>query len=87
MNLATYRTGCPLFPISPRNSAAAIAHLLKKAQVNHVLVGRESAMQEVYAEAVNILKASGSNFEPGSLTLVLGRLGIACLWRHGGQLR
>lgn len=66
MDCAVFRTGYPLFPISPRNSAAAIAHLLKKAEVDHVLLGREPAMQDVYAEAVKILKASGDTIPSDS---------------------
>ncbi|GJE93572.1 acetyl-CoA synthetase-like protein [Phanerochaete sordida] len=74
MNLAAYRTGTPLFPISPRNSAAAIAHLLKKAQVDYVFLGREPAMQEVYAEAIKILQAEGQSIPPDSPMLFFDEL-------------
>ena len=59
MNLAVYRTSHTLFPISTRNSAAAVAHLLQAAAVDHVLLGREPAMRELYAAAVDLLKSAG----------------------------
>ena len=61
MTLAIMRNGLPVFPISPRNSAIALAHLLKKAEVHHVLVGHEPAMQKLVASAFKILK---ENNEP-----------------------
>ena len=56
MTLAIMRIGLPVFPISPRNSAAALAHLLKKAGVGHILIGQEPAMQKLVASAFKILK-------------------------------
>ncbi|KAH9841045.1 uncharacterized protein C8Q71DRAFT_742955, partial [Rhodofomes roseus] len=43
------------FPISPRNSPLAVARLINKAGVSHVLVGREQAMQDLVNEALAIL--------------------------------
>ncbi|EKM51198.1 uncharacterized protein PHACADRAFT_103930 [Phanerochaete carnosa HHB-10118-sp] len=66
MDLALFRTGYVPFLISSRNSAAAIAHLLKKVKVDHVLLGREPVMQDVYAEAVKIMKAGGETIPSDS---------------------
>lgn len=38
-------TGHTIFPVSPRNSPVAIAHLLRKTGVTHLLIGREPAFQ------------------------------------------
>lgn len=58
MHIAIMRAGLPVFPISPRNSAIALAQLLKNADVGHVLVGGEPAMQELVASAFQFLKES-----------------------------
>ncbi|KAJ8094466.1 hypothetical protein PM082_010900 [Marasmius tenuissimus] len=44
------------FPISPRNSAAAVAHLLGSVGVDHVLVGHETAMQDLIRESLTKFK-------------------------------
>lgn len=49
------RANCIAFPISPRNSATAVAHLLKKVSVKHLLVGREQAMTDLANKAFEIL--------------------------------
>ncbi|KAK0461856.1 uncharacterized protein EV420DRAFT_1477578 [Desarmillaria tabescens] len=51
------RANCVVFPISPRNSAPAVAHLLYEVRVEHVLVGRDESMQVVSHEALDILKS------------------------------
>lgn len=51
-----FRTGYTAFPVSPRNSPAAVAHLLRKANVSHVLVGPESALQGLIATSLSLLK-------------------------------
>ncbi|KLO13764.1 acetyl-CoA synthetase-like protein [Schizopora paradoxa] len=46
------RAGYVAFPISTRNSAAAIEHLLNKIQVTHMLVGREHALQSLASDSL-----------------------------------
>lgn len=50
-----FRTGFTALPISPRNSPAAVAHLLRKANVAHVLVGPENALQGLIASSLALL--------------------------------
>lgn len=54
------RSGMTAFPISPRNSPAAIAHLLAKTEASHIFVGPESALQNLAASALGHLDASGT---------------------------
>lgn len=54
------RSGMTAFPISPRNSPAAIAHLLAKTEASHIFVGPESALQNLAASAFGHLDASGT---------------------------
>ncbi|KAJ6555930.1 hypothetical protein B0H19DRAFT_1210704 [Mycena capillaripes] len=51
-----FRANYVVFPISPRNSFPAIAHLLDKVGVKHLLIGHESSMQELAVAALDILK-------------------------------
>ncbi|KAJ7648213.1 hypothetical protein DFH06DRAFT_1050166 [Mycena polygramma] len=44
------------FPISPRNSPLAVAHLISQAGVSHVLIGHEAAMVQLMEGAVALLK-------------------------------
>jgi acyl-CoA synthetase (AMP-forming)/AMP-acid ligase II len=53
--LSAQRADCILFVISPRNSPAAVAHLLDKVKVDHLLVGREPSMQILVKEALELL--------------------------------
>ncbi|KAF8878687.1 hypothetical protein CPB84DRAFT_1793984, partial [Gymnopilus junonius] len=57
MIMSIMRAGYVAFPISPRNSPAAVAHLINKVSVKHVFVGREQAMIDLGKEALAILKA------------------------------
>lgn len=50
------RAKCAVFPISVRNSAPAVAHLLTKTNVAHLLVGPEGPYQQLAADALKILK-------------------------------
>ncbi|TFY63805.1 hypothetical protein EVG20_g6168 [Dentipellis fragilis] len=43
------------FPISTRNSPAAIAHLIGKTGVGHILVGVEESLHNLVSEALNLL--------------------------------
>lgn len=50
------RAGYAVFPISTRNSPAAVAHLLQKADVAHVLVGHESALQALITDSLALIQ-------------------------------
>ena len=52
------RTGLAAFPISTRNSPAAVAHLLQKTRAPYLLVGPEPAYQELVAHALELLKGT-----------------------------
>ena len=53
------RANCVLFPISPRNSPAAVAHLLAETNVQHLLVGPEPVMQKLADSAFDVLTDQG----------------------------
>ncbi|KAI0070275.1 acetyl-CoA synthetase-like protein [Panus rudis PR-1116 ss-1] len=53
------RAGHVVFPISPRNSAQAVAHLLSKTDAGQVFVGPETSMKDLAAAALEILRDSG----------------------------
>lgn len=57
MVAAISRANCIPFPLSPRNSPKAIAHLLAKANVRHVFLGREQAMSDLARDAFEIIKS------------------------------
>ncbi|KAJ7193924.1 hypothetical protein GGX14DRAFT_378403 [Mycena pura] len=44
------------FPISPRNSPSAVAYLISKAGVSHLLIGHEPAMARLAEDAVRVLQ-------------------------------
>lgn len=50
------RAGYSAFPISPRNSPAAVAHLLQKVKVAHVLVGSERAFRALISESLALIE-------------------------------
>ena len=50
------RAGYTVFPISPRNSPAAVAHLLKKAQVTHVLIDAQDALKTLFTKSIEFLE-------------------------------
>ncbi|KAK7470239.1 hypothetical protein VKT23_001674 [Stygiomarasmius scandens] len=54
--LAIMRANCIPFPISPRNSPQAVAHLINKVGVAHVLVGYDQKMQQLMERATEFLK-------------------------------
>ncbi|KAJ7046114.1 hypothetical protein C8F04DRAFT_1322704 [Mycena alexandri] len=56
--ISCMRANYAIFPISPRNSPAAVAHLISKAGVKHVLIGHEPSILELMTAALNILKES-----------------------------
>lgn len=49
------RAGHTAFPISPRNSPAAIAHLVKTAKVSHLVVGQEKNFQALVEASVALM--------------------------------
>ncbi|KAJ7216008.1 hypothetical protein GGX14DRAFT_442668 [Mycena pura] len=51
----TLRAGCPVFPLSTRNSEAAIAHLITESGVNYLLVSQDAHMQNIARKANDIL--------------------------------
>ncbi|EIN04867.1 acetyl-CoA synthetase-like protein [Punctularia strigosozonata HHB-11173 SS5] len=53
--LGIMRAGCTVFPISPRNSPLALAHLLSTAGVDHVLLGFESAFSQLATAATSLM--------------------------------
>lgn len=48
------RAGYRPFPISPRNSPAAVAHLLSKTNSKFVFVSHDAAMQDLYAASLKL---------------------------------
>ncbi|KAJ7935114.1 hypothetical protein B0H13DRAFT_1949732 [Mycena leptocephala] len=53
----TLRAGCPVFPLSTRNSEAAIAHLITESGVNYLLVSQDTHMQDIARKANDILQS------------------------------
>lgn len=52
------RTGYIGFPISPCNSPATVAHLIKSVSVHYVLVGRDKSIVDIANRALKVLKAN-----------------------------
>ncbi|KAH8116797.1 hypothetical protein DFH11DRAFT_1687657 [Phellopilus nigrolimitatus] len=59
------RAGFTVFAISPRNSPAAVAHLLRKTKTAHVLVGSEQALQSLAKASFKLLDDAG-DAKPGA---------------------
>jgi len=60
------RAGFSVFPISPRNSPEAVAHLLKKTGSNYLLVGGELMLQKLANTALELLRGEGHPEIPSS---------------------
>ncbi|KAI5119729.1 hypothetical protein M0805_008659 [Coniferiporia weirii] len=56
---AISRAGLIAFPISPRNSPTAVAHLIKRAKVTHVLVGHEQASRRLLELSLGLMNDPG----------------------------
>lgn len=56
------RAGYSAFPISTRNSPAAVAHLLQKVNAAHVLVGTERALQTLISESLALIEGEAKPF-------------------------
>ena len=59
VNLSVLRTGATLFPISTRNSAPAVAHLLQTTGVTAIIVSSEPSLKRLAATAFDIIRNSG----------------------------
>ncbi|KIK61185.1 hypothetical protein GYMLUDRAFT_43259 [Collybiopsis luxurians FD-317 M1] len=59
--LGIMHLGFTPFPISTRNSALGVAHLLKKAEVVQLYVSNDSAMQKLAHDALRHMKESGDD--------------------------
>lgn len=59
--MSCFRANYIVFPISPRNSPEAVAHLIDKAEVKHLLIGHEPSMLELANRALDILKSRDSS--------------------------
>lgn len=53
-----FRAGFTACPISPRNSPATVAHLFRKANVSHILLGPESTSQDLVASSLALVEGS-----------------------------
>jgi acyl-CoA synthetase (AMP-forming)/AMP-acid ligase II len=60
------RAGFAVFPMSFKNSPEAIAHLLKKTAVRHLLVGGEPILQKLATTSLELLRADGHPEIPAS---------------------
>lgn len=69
--MSIMRANCIPFAISPRNSVAAVAHLLRKVEVNHILVGREQAMVDLANNALALLSDQKTMSLPPITTIPL----------------
>ena len=56
--LGIMRAGCVVFPVSPRNSPVAVAHLLAKTETRHVFVSPDAANQSLITTASDSLAGS-----------------------------
>ncbi len=66
--MAVMRRGYAIIPISPRNSPAAVAHLIKTVCVQCILVGGEQSMSELTNESLISLKENyGDQIAPPQL--------------------
>ncbi|KAH9931804.1 uncharacterized protein B0H18DRAFT_1093226 [Fomitopsis serialis] len=58
--MSIIRAGYVAFPISPRNSATAVAHLISKANVQHVLASSEQGITDLMQSALETLSQKPS---------------------------
>ncbi|KAH8100027.1 acetyl-CoA synthetase-like protein [Cristinia sonorae] len=61
------RANCIFFPISPRNSASAVAHLLTKTDAQHLIVGPEPSLQKLASEALRQMEDVSGMAPPTSV--------------------
>lgn len=58
------RAGIPVFPISPRNSAPAIAHLILEAKASHILISVDRPIRDLMDQVLAELGKSPPQFCP-----------------------
>ncbi|KAI0311872.1 acetyl-CoA synthetase-like protein [Amylostereum chailletii] len=58
LELGIMRSGLTVFPISPRNSPEAVAHLLRSTAIQYLFVGTEPAMQRLVVSTMQALDRS-----------------------------
>ncbi|OSD00720.1 acetyl-CoA synthetase-like protein [Trametes coccinea BRFM310] len=63
LEVALMYLGLTPFPISTRNSAIAVAHLVSKTGVRQMFVSSDPAMQRLAQEAIEMLKKDGRELE------------------------
>ena len=68
--LSIMRANCVAFPISTRNSAAAVAHLINQTGVSHILVGHEQAMQDLVERSLEALRTQHGDTPRVTLSLM-----------------
>jgi acyl-CoA synthetase (AMP-forming)/AMP-acid ligase II len=54
------RAGFTAFPISPRNSPEAVAHLLEETSVSYIFVSAEDALQKLWEASLEFLERRGA---------------------------
>lgn len=61
MIMSLMRANYIVFPISPRNSVSAVAHLISTANVQHVLLGHEQNLLDLWTAVRKILQSRDSS--------------------------
>lgn len=61
------RAGITVVPISPRNSAPAVAHLLSKSRPSHLLFSMEDSIRELTKNTISRFKESYPEHTPPNL--------------------
>lgn len=69
--MAVLRANCIVFPISPRNSAAAIAHLISKVNITHILLGQEQSMLDLTGKTLKVLQSDHPSTAEPNISPVL----------------
>ncbi|KAJ8488944.1 hypothetical protein ONZ45_g13773 [Pleurotus djamor] len=62
--LGCIRAEIPFFPISHRNSAPAVAHLLSRTKPTHILVTSEAPIRELVQESLSLFKEQNEGVAP-----------------------
>lgn len=68
VEIGIMRANCIFFPISPRNSPGAVAHLLTETNALHLLTGPEPAFQNLASAAFDQMRTVGN--EPPALSVM-----------------
>ncbi|KIJ41469.1 hypothetical protein M422DRAFT_229549 [Sphaerobolus stellatus SS14] len=70
MHMSVLRANYISFPLSARNSPAAVAHLIKQVDVKYVFVGREPSMKKLLEDAFESLKGQDAEYRLPSASIV-----------------